>query len=397
MNKRSIFGYTLVMVTASLLTLQVVAYALTGKGYTPPMPSTLKSKPKQTVSSSFRCSSRPPVKGLEGAKDPQLRKLYKYQKLCHSAVTTQVMVFTEIPKDTAEADTMGKSMASTLKEFSKFGVKPMIIVEPTADSTNIDWAQLKSGAYNGAVSAYFQAIRAQGITPAQTGVWVPLPEPNLPYWARGATTPEDFAAIVNNYLSIAQQSFPGLEGSAMLNSATYSPDDFNWANGEYLSLVPYVKNLNPTLVRSMGIQGFPWMPAARTGGAGIFDPSEFLSPKLAKEAADTLKTKDIWFNTGTFSRKYTDNPDRQTSVTPERRADVLNGILTQAQTLKKQGYHVSINVFSQDKSNASEATDWSYFSDSTVTTSPASPVFANFASRLNQNGIPLWLFDREGA
>jgi hypothetical protein len=143
------------------------------------------------------------------------------------------------------------------------------------------------------------------------------------------------------------------------------------------------------------MQGFPWMPPANEGGAGIFDASEFLNYKLVKEAADTMKTKDIWFNTGTFAAKYTDDPSRQTYVNPERRTDVLNGIITQAKTLKSQGYSVSINLFSQNKSNASEATDWSYFNDSTVTTSPASPVFANFAARLNHDGIPLWLFDRE--
>lgn len=385
------------MVVASVLTLQVVAYALTGKSYTPPMPAVFKTQPKQTVAGSFRCSNQPPIKGLEAANDPQLRKLYKYQKLCGSRVTNRLMIFTEMPKDTTEAATMGRVMAGTLKEFSKFGVTPLIIVEPTSDSKNIDWVQLKGGAYDSAFATYFQTIRAQGVTTAQTGVWVPLPEPNLPYWTRGTTVPEDFAAIVNNYLSVAQQSFPGLQGSVMLNSATYSADDFDWANGEYVSLVPYVKNLNTTLVRSIGIQGFPWMPAASTGGAGIFDPSEFLGNKLIKEAADTMKTKSIWFNTGTFSAKYTDNPTRETHVSPERRADVLNGILTQAQILKKQGYQVSINLFSQDKSNASEATNWSYFNDNTVTTSPASPVFANFAARLNQNNIPLWLFDREGS
>ncbi|HET7059883.1 MAG TPA: hypothetical protein VFH99_00995 [Candidatus Saccharimonadales bacterium] len=397
MNRRSIFIYTLIMVMASLLTFQVVAYALTSKSYMPSMPAAFKAKPKPTVASNFRCSNRPAIKGLEKAKDPQLRKLAEYQKLCHSAVTTHLMVFTQIPKDTTEAATMGKAMAGTLQEFNKFKVRPLIIVEPTADSTNLDWSQLQNGAYNTAIATYFQTIRSQGVIAQQTGVWVPLPEPNLPYWARGNTTPEDFAAIVNDYLSIAQQSFPGLEGSVMLNSATYSADDFDWANGEYVSLVPYVKNLNPLLVRSVGLQGFPWMPPANKGGAGIFDASEFLSYKLIKEAADTMKIKNVWFNTGTFSAKYTDDPTRQTYVNPERRTDVLNGIITQAQTLKKQGYHVSINLFSQDKSNASEATNWSYFSDSNVTTSPASPVFANFAARLQNNDIPLWLFDREGS
>jgi hypothetical protein len=397
MNKRDIFLYTLFMLLVSFATLQVVAKALTGKAFAPAMPAAFKSAPKQTVAGNFRCSNRPPIKGLDSAQDPQLRKLAKYQQLCHSAVTTHLMIFNEFPKDTTEAATMGKAMAGTLKEFHKFGVSPLVITEPTADSDNIDWAQLESGAYDAAISTYFQTIRAQGVTLAETGTWVPMPEPNLPYWARGNATPHDFAVIVNKYLTIAQQSFPGLQGSVMLNSATYNADDFDWANGEYISLIPYVKDLNSALVHSVGYQGFPWMPPANGNGAGIFDASEFLSYKLIKEAADTLKTKNIWFNTGTFASKYVGDPTRQTYVGPEQRVDVLNGIITQAQSLKKQGYNVSINLFSQNKGSTAEATDWSYFSDASVTTSRASPVFANFAARLNQDGIPLWLFDREGS
>jgi hypothetical protein len=395
MKKRNILVYSLFMFFLSLLTLEVVAHALTGNGYLPAMPRLFNQAPQQTVADSFRCSPQAPIKGLDQAKDPQLRKLAKYQDLCHSRVTTKVMIFNNMPKDNVEAANNARQMSATLKEFNKFGVTPIVATEPVASWGDVDFQEFKAGFYDQWLATYFQAIKSQGITDQEMGIWVPFPEANLPYWNRNNATPGDFAAIVNKYLTIAQQSFPRLQGSVLLNSATYNANDFNWANGEYVSLVPYVKDLNKNLVQSFGMEGFPWKPPANESGPGIFDASQFLNYKLAQEAADAMGTRKIWFNTGTFASKYDGDPTRQTYVSPEQRVDVLNGILAQANQLKSRGYDISINLFAQDKSHATEATDWSYFNDSNVMTSSASPAFANFASRLNQARIDLWLFDRE--
>jgi hypothetical protein len=394
MKHKDIFIYSCIMIAFSFFALEVVARALTGSSIIPDTSGWFKSAPRRTVDANFKCSDKPMIKDLDKAKDPQLRKLSQYQQVCNSLVTSHMMVFSDMPKDDAEAAKKAKAMASTLKEFSKYKVTPVVIVEPVASWGDIDFGEFKTGFYNKWLETYFKALKSEGITDQQMGIWVPFPEANLPYWNRNNAKAEDFGDMVNIYLTIAKTSFPKMHASVMLNSATYSADDFDWARGEYISLIPYVKNIKKGLVQSFGLQGFPWAPPANQAGPGIFDASEFLNHKLAQEAADAMGVKEIWFNTGTFGLKYAGDATRAREVDPERRTDVLNGILSQAQTLKEKGYKVSIHLFAEDKGSTTEATDWSYFGNDTVLTSPASPVFANFASRLNQNDIEFWLFDR---
>jgi hypothetical protein len=393
MKKKDIIMYTCIMAMFSILTLDISARALMGRSVIA-MPHVWHSAPKQTVDNNLHCSDRPEIKDLAQAQDPQLQKLAQYQQVCHSAVTSHMMIFNDMPNSDQAATDNGKKMAATLKEFHKYGVTPVVIAEPVTSWGDIDFTEFKSGFYDAWITKYFQTIKAQGIPTSQMGTWVPFPEANLPYWNRQNATPADFAAIVNKYLLAAHQSYPDLQASIMLNSATYDANDFDWSRGEYVSLVPYVKDIKKGLVQSFGLQGFPWMPPANGDGAGIFDAGEFLNYRLAKEAADSLGVKNIWLNTGTFNSKYVGDPQKQVWVSPEKRADILNGILAQAKTLQTQGYTVSVNVFAQDKGQQTEATDWSYFSNNSVQTSPASPVFANFAARLNNENIELWLFDR---
>ena len=381
------------MVVCSIFSVDVVARAMTGESLMPRIAAFTRA-PQVTVDNSFRCSDNKPIAGLEQTRDPQLRKLAEYQQLCHSAVASTVMIFTDMPNSEATAQAAATKMAATLKEFNKYHVTPLVIAEPVTTWGDIDFEEFTAGFYDKWIDAYFKALRAQGITTQQMGIWVPFPEANLPYWNRNNAKPKDFATMVNKYLGAAHKHFPGVQASVMLNSATYDADDFDWANGEYLSLIPYVKDIQKGLVQSFGLQGFPWLPNARQSGPGILDAGEFLNHKLAKEAADTLGVKKIWFNTGTFGLKYADDVGKQVSLDPSRRTDVLNSILAQAQTLKKEGYQISINLFSQNKSQTAEATDWSYFATNTINTSSNSPVFANFAARLHQERIELWLFDR---
>lgn len=381
------------MLSFSFLAVEIVSNALMGRSVVA-MPSIARSQPKPTIAAEFRCDEGSPNPDLAKATVPELKKLAEYQQICHSQVSSTLMVFNDMPTSEDDARDKAAKMAATLKEFAYYKVTPLIITEPVTSWGDIDFTEFKSGFYDQWITSYFQTLKNLGLTDEQMGVWVPFPEANLPYWNRNNATPEDFGIIVNKYLRAGRQSFPKLRGSVMLNSATYSADDFDWSRGEYLSLVPYVKAIDKNLVESFGLQGFPWMPPANVGGAGIFDASEFINYKLAQEAADALGVKKIWFNTGTFGNKYVGDTTKQTLVTPERRTDVLNGILVQANELKNKGYDVSINLFSQDKSQTDEATDWSYFSAQTIQTSPASPVFTNFAARTSQQHIALWLFDR---
>ncbi|MEK7153522.1 MAG: hypothetical protein AAB834_06235, partial [Patescibacteria group bacterium] len=103
MNKKDVLIYTCIMLLCSFLALEVVAHALTGESFVPNISTVFKSAPEKTVDADFRCSDKPAIKDLDKAKDPQLRKLAGYQKLCNSQLTNHMMIFNDMPKDDVEA------------------------------------------------------------------------------------------------------------------------------------------------------------------------------------------------------------------------------------------------------------------------------------------------------
>lgn len=342
------------------------------------------------------CSTQPKLGGVSASTEPHLQKLAEYQSVCQSGVADELMLFADMPKDAIDATQRAKVLATTLNEFGVNGVRPLVMVEPVTDWGLIDFKEFDSGFYDQWLAIYFQTLKVNGVTEAEMGTWAPFPEANLPYWNNASATPKDFSNVVNRYLRIMKDTFPNAQGTVLLNSATYETTDFQWQNGEYISLREYVKGLDKTLVTSFGLQGFPWMPEASQTGPGIFDASEYLNYRLASEAADILGTKQIWFNTGTFQSKYTLDRERTVFVTPSKREDMLNGILNEALKLKDKGYVVRINLFSQNKSKDAEATDWSYWSTVTQSQSSHAPAFTTFARRLSQEQISLSLFDTIG-
>ncbi|MGF7229533.1 MAG: hypothetical protein ACQR33_06175 [Candidatus Saccharibacteria bacterium] len=329
---------------------------------------------------------------LGNATDPGLKKLAIYQQACHSFVTGTEMIFVSMPVDQATAVAYGKQDAAILKQYAQYGVRPLIIAEPTdQQGNNIDFGWFAAGNDTAAINTYFATIKAAGITDKQMGIWNPFPEANLPYWKNNL--PEYFAPNINIYVGALRSVFPTAATSVMLNSATYSTTDFNWQNGEYDSLLPYVKGITPGLINYAGVQGFPWL--AQAGGTGaIVNAAEFLSPDLLSEMADSLGTKNVWFNTGTFTTKYALDPQQIVTMTAQRRKAVLATVNDQALALKKEGYNVAVNIFAQNKSNDSEETDWSYWGAGGPFASESTPVITDFVNQLNTEHIPFWLFDR---
>ena len=338
-----------------------------------------------------RCSAQKPL-NLTGVTTPELKKLSTYQDACHSFVTGTMMTFVGFPVSQASASQQAAVVVSTLQDFRKHGVRPLVIAEPTDYDTgnNVDFGVFSQGAYNTYLDEYFSAIKATGITDEQMGIWTPFPEANLPYWNNNQAS--YFAPDVNLYIGHLRKYFPHVATSIMLNSATYNITDFNWQNGEYDSWLPYIKGITPESITYVGIEGFPWVPPA--GGAGpILNAAEFLNPDIISEAADYLKVKQIWFNTGTFSAKYTLNSTQTNGLSPEQRKAVLGTINQQALILQRQGYSVAVNMFAEDKSKSAEATDWSYWSGSNPFHSESTPVLTQFISELNQENVAFWLFD----
>lgn len=393
MNLRIILFNSIILISCMFLAADVTSLAMRSRHI---LDIELFSRDAAVSEISFgeACSDTPKIKDLSKSAHPGLRRLAEYQSVCQSAVTKTLMVFTDMPKDSNEAKNKAKEMAATLREFSKYGVRPLVIVEPVTSWGFIDFAEFKDGFYDSWLKDYFVALKAEGIADEQMGTWVPFPEANLPYWNHQSVKPEDFGRVVNAYIRIMKKQFPNARASILLNSASYDNNDFEWSNEEYVSLLPYVRTIDKDLIDSFGMQGFPWAGRAGSNYPNQFEASRFLSADIAAEAAQFLDVDDIWLNTASFMQKYTLDERAVVEVSPETRQAIMTGVRDEAKKLQDLGFKVSVNLFAQDKSESSEETNWSYWAPGQQNTSQHSLVFRDFAANLQARGIELWLFDQ---
>lgn len=351
-----------------------------------------KAQTTAEESSGSRCVKKPAINLTKYNTDPHISKLAGYQQYCSSYVTNTLMIFTGFSLDRKTATADSAVMAAKLKLFHEAGIKPIVIAEPYGPDGAVSYRDFLSGKFDDAMSYYFQQLKADGITDGMMGTWVPFPESNTPSWNNKDTEPRDFALCVNKYLGAMKDTFPKAKGSILLSAVTYEPTDLEYENGDYISLVPYLQELNKDYVTSVGIQGFPWVSRATTVRREIVKSSEFLQPDLAIEAAKELRTRDIWFNTGSFNAKYTNDDKQRVMISPNERKAVLSNVLATAkevQQYQQNQYRVSVNLFSEDKSNVNEATDWSYGQSSDT-----KAVFREFISKANELSIPISLYDK---
>jgi hypothetical protein len=78
-------------------------------------------------------------------------------------------------------------------------------------------------------------------------------------------------------------------------------------------------------------------------------------------------------------------------LTINERQAILDGVLeevSRVQQYQQNQYRVSINLFSEDKSVANEATDWSYFQDT-----DNEEVLKNFLLKAEGLNIPVSIYD----
>lgn len=324
--------------------------------------------------------------------DKHLVKLSQYEAYCNSFVTESLMLFTSFP--TNEQDSLAKSreLSLVLRKYHQYKIKPIIIVEPYLNESLLNYDKFLQGDYDSALDKYFDNLKKLGISNEMLGIWVPFPESNTPNWDNKNTEPNDFALAVNKYFKIMTKYYPTYKGSILLSAITYTPNDLNWENGDYLDLGPYIQNINHAYISSIGIQGFPWIADATRKPRSIFHAHEFLQPDIAISAAQELRTKDIWFNTGTFREKYTNSEEKRIKVSVNERKNILWEILDVASYVKnyqQNEYRVTINLFSEDKSRSQEATDWSYLKNKDEI-----QLFKEFIQYANEKEIPVSIFDQ---
>lgn len=339
------------------------------------------------------CTSPSPIHaGLATSGSSQLRKLAQYETVCQSTVATTASFFVAMPTTTGEASDYASDVIIQLREFAKFDITPLVFMEPTNNGGLVNLSEYRAGAYDTAVDTYFAAIKAAGISDAMMGTWVPLPEGNIPVWS--SIDPTDFSASVTKTVRFQKKYFPTSRASILLDNQTY-PTAGSWSGGRAISLLPYVSGIPAGLIDSVGLQGFPWSPAANEAGPTNGEPSNYLRSGLLVEAARSLGVKNVWVNTGTFGTKYAGIATKQVTVTPERRLALLTAVVSELKKLQNQGFTVSAHIFAENKANVPEATNWSYWPSGQATTSPSTVVFKTFVRDLQANAIPLWLFDTD--
>lgn len=328
---------------------------------------------------------------LSKSNDPILHKLHEYEAVCKGAVVDTMMFFTAMPTTNEEATTLAQATAIRLKEFSKYKIKPLVSFEPNvAIPTIIN--DIHGGKYDSILTSYFQSLKASGISNEQLGTWILFPEANTPTWHN--TDPAIFAGNVVKVATLQRQVFPSSQLTILLNNTTYAADDTDWSHGTKKDLRPYVKSIPAGTLNSFGYQGFPFVSPKNTPNQyGQLDAKDFLRLENARDAAKTLRTKDIWLNTGTFRLAHTDTNESKVMLSLDQRRRTLESITHQAVQLQNQGFTVSVNLFAKDKSKEMEHIDWSYWPSKKYSTSPDTELFRTFYDQLREHNIHRSLHD----
>ncbi len=400
MKHKEIRLFTIIFLLLSLTGAYLTFNAFSNQPLATIVESSLTGGLKQELARQINTgNTTPPVDGSTCSTQPKLLfgdsidsnilRLDKYQKLCNSFASNRLMFFTDMPTTNDQGVVKGKQIAAKLLEFKKYSISPIVIAEPTDGATKISIKQFSLKTYEEPLDTYFRTIKEQGVDDSSIGTWVPFPEPNVPYWNFDGAVPADFGTNINIYIGALKKYFKA-KASILLNSQTYVPEDINWEFGSYETFIPYIKNIKTGILDSFGVQGLPWVSPANTKRREQFAAKEFLQPELTVEASKLLKVREVWFNTGTFSEKYTNDPNRKSRVSVASRKTMLSEILTEAENIQNAKFDVWINLFAEDKSYLSENTNWSYFG-----TGESQTILKEFISKSITQDVKLAIFDRE--
>jgi hypothetical protein len=323
--------------------------------------------------------------------NPILRKLAEYEAVCKGTVVDELMVFIPMPQNMSEATNLAKDTTDILKKFAAHATPPLVLFEPSITSKS-QLTDIKAGHYDEILKVYFAAIKSFGVTDKEMGTWVLFPEANTPTWR--TTDPNLFVANVKKVAELQKATFPESKVSLLLNSRSYPSDDSSWSHGELRSLTPYVTGMPPGLVDRLGYQGFPTASEANSAKQDkLFDAHDFLPVNLAAETAEKLGIRDVWVNTGTFSRIYANIPEEEVRISSTERYNILHSILDQTVALKARQLDISVNLFAEDKSAVSEHIDWSYWQPGKASIGPDTKNFVWFTRSIRANGVRFSLYD----
>lgn len=336
-------------------------------------------------------NNQPTDDSLVSQNNPMLRKLAEYEKVCKGAVVDRLMTFAAMPRNPGEAVDIANHVAGVLQDFSHHNISPLVVFEPSLIAS-ITLSDIHKGAFDEPLTVFYKTLKDSGITDQQMGTWVLFPEANTPLWH--TTDPGDFVQNVTKVATLQKTTFPDSKVSILLNSRTYPNHDPSWAHGALKSLRPYLADLPRNLVDSFGYQGFPSVSEANAAHHyRLTDAKDFLPAQIAIDAAHELGTQDVWINTGTFSRIYTDKPKSLVQLSAHDRQEILQTILKQVDELRSASTNLSVNLFAEDKSLMQEHVDWSYWPKGSPEKGDDKDVFIRFVHQLRTKDVKFSLYD----
>lgn len=289
-----------------------------------------------------------------------IKKLNEYQTICDSFAFNQMMIFSYMPQGNEAIANEAKNLGSKILAFEKIGIKPLIVFEPTAETGNLNFKKLENNEYKPTLKQFISALIANGVNENNIGDIIPFPEPNIPAWDRLNATPKSFALSFNNFVETIREDFKDMKGITLLNTKTYQESDKNWAFGKIESPKPWVEDIKKEYLLKVGLQGFPWQSPNNEKILLDTDVKEYLPLSSIDEMIKVTQTKEIFLNTGTFYKKYTQDKKRSISVSAKERKKILEELLYQSNKIQEKGVNLTINLFAEDKSKTPEDTDWSY-------------------------------------
>lgn len=190
MKKRDIIIISILFIGTMLLAVHITCMALINRS-----PFAILTKPlhtKKEFNFSKDCNAGNNLDNIQEINDPHINKLVSYQEVCGGMPAKRAMIFTDMPNSSVNAKDKAKRMAQTLKNFSRVQLPPLVIMEPVTTWGDIDFNEYRTGYYDAWVDDYFKALKGEGITDQEMGIWTPFPEANLPYWNHQNSKPDDF-------------------------------------------------------------------------------------------------------------------------------------------------------------------------------------------------------------
>jgi len=379
MKKRHLILYSFIFAMLVAITSEIVTYQLTGNHLLNAQNITNVKQP-----GSAACSTKP-APSIAPSTDPQLKILPDYIQACNSGFISDVMLFTNMPVSAPDAQKLADAMSVRLKAFAAQNITPVVVVEPDSAWGLIDFKEYASGLYDDANKAFFDRLKANGITEESLGIWMPFPEPQQTFWNNNAN-PDDYAANINRYFTIVRAHYPHAKTAILLDSQVSG-------TGTASQLLAYTRLIDPTLVSIAGLQGFPWYPSeSGDKRQPIVSADKFAPASLLKEVAKSLNTKDVFLNTGTFRHKLTQNGG-EVALSNEQREQSLDSIVGQAKDLRHNGYNVTVNIFAENKITTKEGTDWSYWEPGNYKKSAGTALFTRFVRALTNSSVSISLYD----